>query len=378
MATTWSRVTRVVVLLLATQLSACYDPDNKPATTTLDSFPKGIAFDNEDNLYIATVTGNIFRIDGQQQQLSKLLVRGDHGLDLAENIRYSQNKLFIHNKRYAGKNVGYIDEVLLFSTEGEFIDELITEKDIDGTNFTGISVNRHAQLYSLTDAKTAKLIRINLDKLNLVKIDFAISRLSTEFATQTDNLLSTNLADINTNLTEIKSALNDFTQEDIVTEEDVAQLSESINNINVDEINYLTSLLVSPNGITTDKMNNIYVSFIHSILKFDMNGNYLNNITPTSNKKQIFTNKMAVDPYGNLVIKNLSSVNNTTQISFTKYDPDGHYLGVFIPPEAIDQNASIQDIAFDSAGNFYLVDTLKGIYKFNSSGQFVSIIVKPF
>ena len=375
MVATRSRVTGIFFILLISQLSACYQQGNKPAPTTLNSFAKGIAFDNDDNLYIATVSGNIFRHDGDK--LHNIIAKGTAGLDLAESVRYAQGTLYIHNKRYAGPEQGYVDEILLFNTDGEFIDQLVTETDIQGKNFIDISVNATAQLFSLTDANTARIFRINQNKFDLSKFDLASEPEFTDLLNQYAGLAEA----VNPQQTESPVATDTDTVvliQQHLGEENTSQIDNLDIGIVETSVNTLPALFFTPTGITTDTVDNIYVSFLQGVYKFTANGRFIKPIVNMDEHGFNMTNKMTVDPYGNLVVANMLITEESTQLNFLKFDADGNYLGVFIPAGAGGIGNSIQDIAFDSAGNFYIVDMLKGVYKFDSSGQFDSLLLKTY
>lgn len=358
MTTTWSRVTRVVTLLLVTQLSACYDSDNKPAPRTLNSFPSAITFDSEDNLYIATVSGNIFRY--ADQQLSKLIPRANHGLDFASSIRYSQNHLYIHNKRYAGTERGYVDEILLYSSNGRFIDHLINEDEVQANTFSAIDVNRHGQIYSICDAAVEKIFRINRDKYGLEKFNISPGLLTT-FQPDPGQV---------TEETANPDAL--------VAVEDANKLMALLAEQPPEVSKQLESILTTPRGIVTDQANNLYVSFTAGIITLDLHTGTITSVAKANQAGFGISIKMAIDPYGNLVVLNRyyeNGIPHTNVLKFTPHEPDPH---VFIPTGVIAENNSIKDMTFDSAGNLYIVDNLQGIAKFDQTGQFVDIIVKPF
>ncbi|MDH5408862.1 MAG: hypothetical protein OEY00_09655, partial [Gammaproteobacteria bacterium] len=353
---------------------ACYSPGNKPAPTTLESFAKSIAFDNEDNLYIATVSGNVFRHDGQS--LSRLISKGTAGLDIAEGVRYSQGTVYVHNKRYETAQLSYVDEILRFTTDGEFIGMLVNETDIKAKNFINVSANAEAQIFSLTDADTARILRINRDKLNLSDFDLAsdpeFNQLLDQLMGLTDST-STDQALPAPEETDTMILIQEHLGEDVITEiqNTDAQTTDTATN-------GLTALFATPTGLTTDNSDGLYVSFFHGIYKFTTHGNFIRTVIKMGEHGFEMTNKMAVDPYGNLVVANIIATEESTTINFLKFDADGNYQGVFIPTGAGGLTNRVHDIAFDHAGNFYVVDMIKGVYKFDATGQFDSLLVKTY
>jgi len=114
-------------------------------TATINNISQGLTFDNLNNLYISTVGGEVFKLDGKK--LSTFIAQGVGGLDFNKHIRFSKGNFYINNVLNVGTGLEYIDEVLLFSTTGTFIRRLLDETDIGDYFFEDIAVNTQGQLY---------------------------------------------------------------------------------------------------------------------------------------------------------------------------------------------------------------------------------------
>ena len=372
--------TLLSMLLITSLLSACFNDKHSPGLTSLGSFPKSITFDNEDNAYIATVNGSILRHDGAQ--LTRILERGNHGLDFAEKIRFAQGRLYIHNRRYSGADKGYINEVLLFSTNGEYIDRLISDDDSHDSLLNGIVVNHSGQLYSIADIHD--VLRINYDKQNLIRITplINIDNLTQDIADKinanSDLQVSTSNPDVltadtpqtpNTAEPLVASAeLNTLTLDLTLTEQQTTPLAG-------DPIS-ITLPLLGLNNLTVDRSDNIYMSGLLGVFMFDRDGNYIKTLTASDENNWKITHSLTTDPYGNIITATYDP-ENAYDMSFSKFHPDGSYAGKLLAGDMRDMWTSIQDICFDSAGNFYVVDFLKGILKFNQAGQFDKVVARP-
>lgn len=372
----------ILVVLASSQLSACFSDNNKSAMTSLGSFPKSIAFDHEGNAYIATVSGNIIRHDGQQ--LVTLIQRGDHGLDFAEKIRFSQDKLYIHNKRYTGTEGGYVNEILLYSVEGDYLDHLLSPADIKSKQLTDMVVNEFGQLYSITNIQD--VLRINFDKQNLINITplINIDVLQQGSIDALKQISDLNIADVdpgnffNTSDTEQNSdttLTNEANTQDppVTTLGDYLQLDPQ----EFGELAEITLPLSGLSNITVDIANNVYLSGLLGVFMFDPDGNYIKTITIADENTVTLTHSLTADPYGNIIVVSYDP-NRAYDMQFNKFDRNGNYVGKFLVGNTNDMWSSIQDISFDQAGNFYVVDFVRGVYKFNSQGKFEKTIARPF
>ena len=363
MVRTFSRPLEFILIgLLTTQLSACLDQANWERwkgsgknNASPNSFITSITFDNEDNLYIATVSGKILRYDGRH--LTEIISGPPHGLGIAKTIRFAQNHLYIHYKHYINKDTGYSDDMMLFSVGGEYIEQLFSRNVVahllhsSATTegqvlISDTAVNHFGQLYTL--AKPTALLRINYDKQNLIRIapqiDKAVIEENKEYLSQVYNLDLSNYTDLEE--TQGLPELPDF---------------------------YLDGLT----SIATDAQNNIYIGCILGVFKFDTEGNYLKSIAVAGKYNLMFPHSLAIDPSGNIIIANYYQI-SPARMEFIKFDANGNYMGIFIPAGTAGLGIRVDDMMFDHAGNLYIVDTIKGIYKFDSTGQFTKIIIKPF
>lgn len=432
MGSKWYEGRRLFALLIPLLLSACmYEKQDSNILDTLGSYPKSITFDNEDNAYIATVSGRIARYDGQQ--LTKFISRGTHGLDFAEEIRFANGILYIHNKRYVDRKTGYVDEVLQFSTEGEYIDNLISQDDVNTTMLDNIDVNSTGQLYSITNKPN--IIRVNYDKQGLIGfepsilitldiqrildalkslVDFDIPDKSITLADILDKTDLATTGDENTEITisqdEILDTLNSIEDPVIgneiidisaiidtldiedqsydlptITDEtystsnisnDLDKVKESVNILSLPDFKLTLVNLLGLANITTDMSENIYISCLFGVFRFDRDGHYLDTVAMLNDHDIKIIHSLAVDPYNNLVIASYDP-RDTSSMQYLKFDQDGKYNGKFISPHEAGMGVSIHDIAFDSAGNFYVVDIINGVYKFDQTGQFEKIIARP-
>ena len=353
----------VLTGLLTTQLSACLDQadwdtwkESDQNNTSPNSFITSITFDHDDNLYIATVSGKILRYDGHQ--LTEIISRPPYGSGIAKTIRFAQNHLYIHYKHYLNKDAGYSDDMVLFSAEGDYIERLFsknvvanllnsspaTEGDVLISDAT---VNYFGQLYTLT--KPTALLRINYDRQNLIRIAPQIDR---------------------TVIEENREYLSEFYNVDELLEQTIP---EEIGDLPELPDFYLDGLT----GIATDAQNNIYISCILGIFKFDAEGNYLKTIALVGKNNLVFPHSLALDPSGNIIVANYYQI-TPARMEFIKFDPNGNHMGVFIPAGTAGLGIRVDDMMFDHAGNLYIVDTIKGVYQFDSTGQFTKIIIKPF
>ena len=352
----------IFIGLLSMQLSACLEwanwekwKDANKNDAALNSFITSIAVDNDNRLYIATVSGKIMRYDGHY--LTEIIPGHPLGFGLARSIRFAQNNLYIHYKRYIDKDAGYTDEMLLFSADGEYIEQLFSKRevaDLVKNNTKGdehvlladIAANNLGQLYTLT--KPTALLRINYDKQNLVRIE----------------------PDISANLI-------------IENEEYLAEISgiDLSKVADLEEIQDLPELPAIPlDGLTSiaiDSQNNIYIGSLFGVFKFDAKGQYLKTIVLLGEHTLDFPTSLAIDPAGNIIIANFHKT-IPASMDFIKLDANGNNMGVFIPAGTAGLGLRVDDMLFDHAGNFYIVDTIQGIFKFDSAGQFIDIIIKPF
>jgi hypothetical protein len=372
------------LLFLASQLSACLHDKEDTTMHSLGSFPKSIAIDNNDNLYIATVKGQVIRYDGQS--LSRIIDRGSHGMDFAEKIRYSQGRLYIHNRRYSEAQQTYINEVLLFDTDGSYISHLLEQSDANTKQLGDIVANQVGQLYSITNLQD--VLRINYDRQKLVTITPMINidslssaikdvltQLDYDIASLTDStnsLIQDNVDNLSSNgldISSLDSQLSNLSVTDLADNIDTVQ--EVSNAITI------SLPLLGLSDITIDQSNNVYMSCLLGVFKFDGDGNFIKSITTTNEHGIAIPHSLAADPYGNMIVAGYHP-DDAYNMQFVKFDRDGNYVDKFIKDDVRGIFTSIQDIAFDSAGNFYVVDFLKGIHKFNPNGQFEKIIAKPF
>lgn len=369
-------------ILLISQLSGCLNNEQFQDMTVLGSFPKSITFDNEGNAYIGTVNGQVIRYDGQT--LTRIIDRGSHGMDYVEKIRFSQDRLYIHNKRYTGPAHGYTNEVLMFTPEGEYIDRLLKPSDIKTKQFEDIVVNHYGQLYSITNLQN--LLRVNFDKQDLINITplIRVDSLSQGIVDALNKLGVDTTGDSSSTTatsSDGQTATTTTTSDQTVT----SQLSASLSDLLADATSttadqtaaQITLPLFGLSNITIDTADNVYLSCLLGVFKFDSDGNYIKTIATAEEYGISIPHILSADPYGNIIVAGYPK-DDAYDMRFIKFNRNGTYAGKLIKSDTRNMFTSIQDIIFDEAGNFYVVDFLKGIYKFDQTGHFDKIIARPF
>ena len=385
-------ISLLLLLLSISSLSACLNDGQSDGLTALGSYPKSIAFDHDDNAYIATVKGDIIRYDGQQ--LTRLITHGTHGLDFAEKIRFAQGKLYIHNKRYAGTEQGYLSEVLLFSVEGEYIDRLLSEDTAKTNQFNDIVVNHTGQLYSIINVE--QILRINYDKQDLIKFTplINIEALTQKIIDVIQQYNDIAISDIRLDeiipsspvSEKIVSIAPESAQSDLAKQlfdlsklppPNIPTVAPQLNTPQTADMTRITLPLLGLSKITIDAADNIYLSCLLGVFLFDSNGHYLKSVVTVDDNDVTLVQGLAADPYGNMVIASYNPA-DAYHMQFRKVDRNGNATGPLLSDNTNRTWLSIQDITFDNAGNFFVVDLLQGIYKFDRDGQFEKIIARPF
>jgi len=287
------------------------------ATTTLNDIALGLTFDSLGNLYIATVSGNIIKLDGKN--VSTFITKGVGGLAYDRHIRFSQGDFYIQNVLNVGTSSEQIDEVLLFNSTGTYIRKLLDEKDIGAYFFEDITVNAQGQLYVAPFTTSNNVV---------VRIDSNGQNLSTIIQSGGGGVFVP-----------------------------VSLAIDSNGNLYVG----------TPSGVSKFDGNG---KFLGEIVQSGMNGfQYAANLSVDHN------NNLYI---GNII---LGTDANSTRWNVLRFGSNGTFLGEFIKAGTAGLSAFPEDMGFDIQGRLYIADFLgavNGIVRFDQSGNFDRIGVKNF
>lgn len=284
----------------------------------INSVAQGVAFDASGNLYISTASGKVAKLEAGS--LSTFIPAGGAGMAFGKRIRYSQENFYILNTLGLRSGGPQIDTVLLFTSAGGFIREIVREGSASPLNsIADIAVNSRGQLYAI--ASNRLVDRIDTDGSNLTTV--------------------INSGDggifVPTSLT-----------------------VDSQGNLYVGTPSVVSKFDADGN-------------FIRTIVAED---------NPGSSGFE-FASHLAVDSAGNLYVGNIKGV-GTSKPSWNvlKFNSDGVFEGEFVAAGTGGLSSAPEDMTIDAQGALYVADssseTIAGVAKFTSEGSFDRIVAKNF
>ncbi|MDH5444694.1 MAG: 6-bladed beta-propeller [Gammaproteobacteria bacterium] len=155
---------------------------------------------------------------------------------------------------------------------------------------------------------------------------------------------------------------------------------DKIIRLNSDGTGYIEFDLTTPSidavkSIAFSPDNYVFVGTQTGLYKFSEDGEYLKAIALRGDSIFYSAEDIAIDPSGNIVVASYyANDDTTTYLVFNSNDMYSGFLSLYGYNELPNW---MRDMVYDSSGNFYLIHYLNGIYKFDQSGGFQGIVLKP-
>jgi len=285
-----------ILFIAFTLVSSCTSEDinSEDSTTPISdtpvfgAVPKGIAFDDNDNLLISLSNASVVKLSNNT--ISNIFTYGDIDRGFGHNIRYKNKQIYVLSL----KNVTtipdrtFIQEILQYSESGEYINTLISVLDTDVFMFNDFVISNNNLMYVSQFPHPDDVLTF---KKHVIRFD----------------TITNNVVDI-------------FIEDGITSNMTISSYDELYMNKNVDVIrldingDYVATLarknengLVLARLLTVDIYNNLYILNTDteskwSVLKYDENGAFLGEIISSNDIDIESIDDIAVDSQGNIYI----------------------------------------------------------------------------